>query len=254
MTDRKSFSPPDIKLEESGEVTVAFSRFDVLDSDNDVTRSGSVPDGKTVAMSEFGHSSWDSALPIGKGVLSEMGDLGVFSGAFFLDTEQGRNGYQTVKAMGDLQEWSYGYVVLDSNDIAFEGKAAREITSLDIFEVSPVLKGAGVGTHTLAIKSDAPGTDAPLADYMSWYLGIGSALTERLRDRAEFRATEGRKLSRADLARIDDLADSWAEQHAALKALLVVPEDPEVIRKRQQAIEVALATARRLGVDVPDKE
>src|SRR3989304_4612736 len=70
MTDilRKAFTPFDFKLSETGDVTVAFSRFNVIDSDNDVTFPGAMPVGKSVPMSAFGHTSWDGALPTGVGL------------------------------------------------------------------------------------------------------------------------------------------------------------------------------------------
>jgi hypothetical protein len=84
-----------------------------------------------------------------------------------METDQGRNAYNTTKAMADLQEWSYGYNVLPpAGPGMFDGKRVRELRKLDVFEVSPVLKGAGVGTATLAIKSGAPGADAPYAELL----------------------------------------------------------------------------------------
>ena len=249
MTDilRKAFTPFEFKLSETGDVTVAFSRFGVVDSDNDVTFAGSMPVGKTVPMSAFGHTSWDGALPTGKGAIRETADLGILDGSFFMETDQGRNAYHTTKAMADLQEWSYGYAVLPpSGPGMFGGKRVRELRKLDVFEVSPVLKGAGVGTATLAIKSGAPVSDAPHAEQILWYSEGLPALIDRFKGHAAARALEGRKLSRADRAALEELVETLDGQLASARDLLVEPPPKGI----DVTVEVLLAEAHRLGVPV----
>ena len=246
----KAFTPTDLKLSETGEVLVAFSKLDVIDLDNDVTRHGAIPKGKAVPMSDYGHTSWDGAKPIGKGVLGESGDTGTFTGSFFMDTDQGRNAHATVKAMGDLQEWSYGYAVLDGGPATVNGTVVRELRKLDIYEVSPVLKGAGIGTSTLAIKSGAPGPDAPYAEQLSWYADGLPALLDRVKSRMDIRAAEGRKLTRTDRARLEDLAAALEGHLVAVHELLIVPEDPKSIERRLQTVMVEVEIARMLGVPV----
>ena len=249
--DRKSFTPFEFKLSETGDVSVAFSRFNVIDSDGDVTFAGSMPIGKGIPMSAYGHTSWDGAPPTGKGVIGERSDLGIFDGSFFMETDQGRNAYHTTKAMADLQEWSYGYHIIDGGPGTFDGKRVRELRKLDVFEVSPVLKGAGVGTGTLAIKSGAPGTDAPFATQLSWYTEGLPAVIDRIKGHAAARGKEGRKLSRADRAALDDLVDSLDGQIKAARELLSrdTPVDPakqaEFARVEQANI---VALAAHLGV------
>jgi len=242
---RKAFVPFDFKLSETGDVSVAFSRFGVIDSDNDVTYPGAMPVGKTVPVSAYGHTSWDGALPIGKGTIREVGDLGILDGRFFMDTDQGRNGYATVKAMADIQDWSFGYVVLPpSGPEVFEGKDVRALRKLDVFEVSPVLKGAGIGTATLAIKSGAPGPDAPYAEHLAWVLDEVKALTDRSRDRAVWRAKEGRVMSNANMERLRALHEAMRGAAEDLESMMaeMAPKASPV------TLEILLATARRLGV------
>jgi hypothetical protein len=158
--ERKGFAPADFKLTEAGAVTVAFAQLNVIDRDGDVTLPGAFPT-KEVPMSAFGHTSWEGALPVGKGTVREAGGWGIFDGQFFLDTDQGRNAYATVKAMGPLQEWSYGYEVLDYAFGDWQGQSVRLLKRVDIYEVSPVLVGAGIGTHTVAIKQGLKGAIRP---------------------------------------------------------------------------------------------
>jgi hypothetical protein len=241
----KAFTPIEFKLDEAGSVMVAFSRFNVIDSDNDVTFPGALPVGKAVPMSAYGHTSWDGAPPTGKGTIRETGDLGIFDGAFFMETDQGRNAYHTTKAMADLQEWSYGYAVLPpSGPETFDGKRVRGLRKLDVFEVSPVLKGAGVGTSTLAIKSGAPASDAPYVEQVLWYSEGLPALLDRFKSHAATRAAEGRKLSRSDRAAVEDLVEIGEKLVAARELLVEPPKDIDV------TVEVLLAEAHRLGVPV----
>ena len=47
-------------------------------------------------------------------VFSQDKDKATFKGEFFMDTESGKEAYNLVKAMGDLQQWSFGFKVDDS--------------------------------------------------------------------------------------------------------------------------------------------
>lgn len=250
MTDRKSLAPIEFKLSEEGEVTVAFSRFNVIDRDGDVTFPGAFSAGKAVPMSDYGHTSWSGAKPVGKGVISETGDLGIFTGAFFMETDQGRNAHATVKAMGDLQEWSYAYKILDGGPGTFDGKRVRELRKLDPMEVSPVLLGAGIGTGTLAIKNGVPGPESPWSERLSWYVDGLTALLDHGKARADMRANEGRKLSRSDRARLEDLRDALMAHYEEVTGLLIVPEDPKSAARRAQEIMVLVEEARLYGVPV----
>ena len=142
--------------EEKGSVEAVFSVYNNVDSDGDVVVPGAVKSGfanNQVPM-VFAHK-WDQ--PIGKGVIEEKNDSAVFKGSFFMDTEAGKEAYNLVKSMGDLQQWSFGFRVNDSE----VGKVqkddsetqARFLKDLTVYEVSPVLVGANQETYTLAIKT-----------------------------------------------------------------------------------------------------
>ncbi len=99
---------------------------------------------------------WD--MPIGKGSIKQDKDKATFEGEFFMDTESGKEAYNLVKAMGDLQQWSFGYRVNDSERGKFKKGDneldARYLKDLSVYEVSPVLVGANQDTYTMAIKSN----------------------------------------------------------------------------------------------------
>lgn len=154
--EHKFVQAHDLKLDASGAVRVAFAQLNVVDRDGDVTLPGAFPT-KDVPMSGYGHSSWSGGLPVGKGKIAEAGEWAIFAGRFFLDTAAGRETYETVKGMAELQEWSYGYN-LPLAPVGYEfgthdGQDVRFLKELEVFEVSPVLIGAGIGTRTLDIKS-----------------------------------------------------------------------------------------------------
>jgi HK97 family phage prohead protease len=142
-----------VKDADKGEVTAVFSTFDAIDSDGDVTKAGAFEDGAQVVISAYGHASWNGVLPVGKGVIRAGAKEAVLDGAFFINTTQGRDTFEAVKALGELGQWSYGYDVTKHSFGEFDGKQVRFLEGLKVHEVSPVLVGAGVGTRTLAAKS-----------------------------------------------------------------------------------------------------
>lgn len=150
--DTKNFSV-EIKDATKGEVEALFSTYNVIDKDMDVTLPGAFTDGAPVKISAYGHASWSGVPPVGKGSVHDTGNGAVLKGRFFLDTAAGKDTFTTVKELGHLQEWSYGYDVLESEFGEFEGKHVRFLKKLKVHEVSPVLIGAGVGTMTLSTKS-----------------------------------------------------------------------------------------------------
>lgn len=157
-TQTKAFRP-EIKAtdDEEGTVIARFATMGVKDLDGDVTESGAF--GKQrVKVSAYGHTSWGGALPVGVGTIDEKGDEAIATLSFFMDTDHGRNHYRTVKGLGDLGEWSYGYDVLEEaapDEEQADAGVARVLKKLAVHEVSPVLRGAGKGTATLAVKCDA---------------------------------------------------------------------------------------------------
>jgi len=148
----------DIELkEDSGQVEAVFSLFNSLDSDGDVVVPGAVKSGfKNNQVPMVWSHKWD--MPIGKGTIAQDNDKAVFKGEFFMDTESGKEAYNLVKNMGDMQQWSFGYKVNDSEFAKAETQNgetdARYLKDLTVYEVSPVLVGANQDTYTLAIKSN----------------------------------------------------------------------------------------------------
>ena len=133
-----------------GEFTAVFATLGVKDLDGDVTIPGAFQEGQEVRIARWGHNWGD--LPVGKGTIHADEKEAWVEGQFFMDTQGGQEHYKTVKALGDLQEWSYGFDILEDEPGEVNGEPVRFLKSLDVFEVSPVLLGAGIDTRTEAIK------------------------------------------------------------------------------------------------------
>jgi HK97 family phage prohead protease len=148
----------DTKLEfkedadQTGQFRALFSRFNNIDKQGDITLPGAFEEGAPIKIAYWGHR-WEN-LPVGRGEIHQDDEKAWVDGRFFLDTEAGLETYKTIKALGDLAEWSYGFEVLDAAEDKVDGKKVRVLKKLKTFEVSPVFIGAGNNTQTLAIKSE----------------------------------------------------------------------------------------------------
>lgn len=220
----KALTDVRVKDAEAGTVTALFSTFDVIDSDRDVVRPGSFKDGTDVVISAYGHGSWDGRLPVGTGTIKETGDGAVLDGEFLLDTEHGRDTFRTVKALADkgLGEWSYSLENVKSSEGEWNGEKARIITSIDVREVSPVLRGASVDTRTLNAKSFEPPADMKFVDHLAAVVAAVETVTTRAADVMAMRAKKGKALAGDSIESLANLET----QLEALKALLETPNTP----------------------------
>lgn len=150
---QKTFDAPiELKADgEPGEFKAVFSTFNVVDHDQDVTLPGAFTDGEKVRISYWGHRWQD--LPAGRGVIHQDEEKAWVEGRFFMDTEAGRETYLTVKNLGELQEWSYGFDIQEADYGVFEEQEVQFLRRLKVYEVSPVMLGAGIGTGTTDIKT-----------------------------------------------------------------------------------------------------
>ena len=148
-----------IELKEDGDVRyleAVFSLFDVIDSDNDVTKAGALRSGYTGnKIPLVWNHDWSKV--IGRGIIESDNQKAVFKG-YFLNTEAGKEAYETVKAMQDMQQFSYGFQVMDSEkgthiDSKGEEVDVRVLNDVTVWEVSPVLVGAQQNSFVQALKS-----------------------------------------------------------------------------------------------------
>lgn len=152
MFKKHTRAPITLKAEGDGAGTISavFSTFNTIDSDGDVVMPSAFTEGQEVPLTW----SHDWSNPVGKGIVRVQPDRAVFEGQFWLDTTDGEQAYRKVKNAGSLQEFSWGFRVLESEPGTFEERAVRFIKRAEVFEVSPVLVGANRDTYTLDIKAD----------------------------------------------------------------------------------------------------
>ncbi len=229
MSEHKALRGVEIKDAEQGEIKAVFATLGVIDKDNDVTVKGAFDDGAPVRISAYGHASWGQALPVGKGVIRVIDDEAILEGKFFMETQHGRDTFKTVKEMGDLQEFSYGFDVVKSEPGTFEEKDVRFLQKMKVHEVSPVMLGAGVGTRTLAVKNHTTFSDqadtvlGDVLELVNRAKAFGSQSTEQERK-------EGRTLSLANRDRLAALLQALGEAGTSLTELLD-HTDPNKSRK-----------------------
>lgn len=153
MKTKKFQAPIELKADHGKEGTfrAIFSRFNIIDHDQDVVIPGAIDDGTKVRISYWGHRWQD--LPVGRGVVRTDDEKAWVDGELFLSTEGGRETYETLKGLNDLAEFSYGFDVLEAERGTFRNEDVQFLKKLKLFEVSPVMLGATPDTALLAIKS-----------------------------------------------------------------------------------------------------
>ncbi|MDF1778747.1 MAG: HK97 family phage prohead protease [Rhizobiaceae bacterium] len=130
-------------------------------------------DGDTYAKGAFGGESgeqWAAVLaahnwgtvPLGKARVFESGDEALAEFHLNLNSAAGKEWHSALKFDLDgcdgtgshqpVQEWSYGFRVLDAGYEEREGERIRVLKKLKVFEISPVVQGAGINTGTLVMK------------------------------------------------------------------------------------------------------
>lgn len=223
-----------------GSFRATFATFNVVDHDGDVTKPKAF-ESQEVKIAQWGHN-W-GGLPVGKGTIGFDDTKAWVDGQFFMETQHGADTYRTVKALGALQQWSYGFAVTKASYGTHEGKDVRFLEGLDVFEVSPVMLGAGIGTVTESIKSGLT-----FADEFESVLAIDRAFVDRMKALAAVRGNEGRTLSAVNWERTSRYAEVHAEMQAELQALLVANAPKSAVNPLSEFARFQAMRARLLGV------
>lgn len=210
----------ELKKDKEGSFIARIATLNVVDKDGDVTLPGAFPESKEVLVSAYQHESWMGALPVGKAVIKEVDNDVIAEGQFNLDMESGREHYEAVKFSGGLQEWSYGFQVTKAGEDTRDGEKVRVIETVEPYEISPVLLGAGIGTATLAIKNQKSTlkeqSDTTLTAVEDWAF--------RLNSLNELRLKEGRVLSDKNREAIKQSIPRLKEAEKVLQELLDATE------------------------------
>lgn len=207
----KALSRVEIKDADKGEVAAVFATLDVVDLDGDVVLPGAFEDGAKVKISAYGHRSWMGALPVGKGLIREVGKEALLEGQFFMDTVAGADTFRVVKALEDEQEWSFGFDAIKYSFGERDGAPVRFLEQLKTWEVSPVLLGAGIDTRTIGAK----GAPLKFVDEAEQVVAMLTALVDRAADVMAMRAEKGKALG-ADSAELLTRVKAQAERLAGV--------------------------------------
>tara|TARA_B100000212_G_scaffold233173_1_gene177276 strand:- start:3607 stop:4437 length:831 start_codon:yes stop_codon:yes gene_type:complete len=218
--------------EVEGKVEAVFSVFNEIDSDGDVVMPNSIKSGygdAGVAM-VWAH---DWKKPIGRGEIIQDGEKAKFKGQFIMDTQDGRDAFETVKAMGDLQQWSFGYEVVDSENGTFTKDGmdteARFLNELKVWEVSPVLVGANQNTYTVGVKEKSEETSGlTLTNETDQLLTNLSALLKRFKELTALRLKKEKTLSDNSTNLLMELQDALQEAYQDLSTYIDVGAPDEL--------------------------
>ena len=153
-TKRITIAASDIKqIGEEGEFEAVIATLGVVDSDGDIIMPGAFDDATVSIVPAHNHGS----VPLGKAKMSDRGDKAVATGRFNLDIQPGKEWHKALKFDVDnppsVQEWSFGFFVKDSEQETRDGEPVRVLKKMDVMEISPVLRGAGVDTVSLVSRS-----------------------------------------------------------------------------------------------------
>lgn len=141
--------------EHKGAFQAIFSTFNKIDHQGDVTLPGAFAENEKVRIAYWGHRWQD--LPVGRGVIHQDKMKAWVDGELFLTTEGGRETYETLKGLDDLAEFSYGFDVEEAEMGEFEGQKVQILKKIKVYEISPVLLGAGIGTGlAIPLKGQKP--------------------------------------------------------------------------------------------------
>lgn len=139
---------------DDGRVTSVFSTMNVVDKDNDVTIPGAF--GKQRVKISPAHD-W-SEPGLGFADIHEVGNEAIAEMQFYLDMPKAAEWFTSIKRNHEHdvpQEYSYGFNIEDASYGTFgeDDRNVRFINKVKVFEVSPVMLGAGRNTRTLSAKA-----------------------------------------------------------------------------------------------------
>ena len=204
------------ELHEDGHGLAVIATLGVVDSDGDVTLPGAfgMQSAKMVPAHDWQH------VPLGKADIREDRNEVLAAFRLNLEIESARDWHAALKydlSNGPaLQEWSYGFSIVEASFGEHEGQEVRFLKKLKVHEISPVMLAAGVDTRTVAVKGNNGGR---LVDQLGAAIQNAKAVIERCGEIRELRKGEGRDLSPERLADLESLLESFGEL-SAIKAIL----------------------------------
>ncbi|MBN9333871.1 HK97 family phage prohead protease [Devosia sp.] len=228
------------KMDDTGTGIARLADLSAIDSDNDTYIAGAF-------AWKTGGGQWAPMLPAHDRTAMPFGKARVFEEAGFayaelhlnLDTQPGKEWHSQLKfdlTVGEAaQEWSYGYGVVDATYEQRGDTRIRLLKRVDVHEVSPVIRGAGAGTGTMAMKSRqnfSGQIDAVLAEI--------DDIIARAGDIGELRKADGREAM--SKARLDQVVALKGKLDALIKA--AEPGSDDLALAEQVAVDYLTKGAR----------
>ena len=248
--EHKQFKADDMTLDDTGHVNFRFAKMNVIDHDGDIIFPGAFEEGKTILLSAWNHGSWkdgSASLPIGKGVIHELNGYATFDGDFNLKTQIGRDHYETVKFNANIQEYSFGFNVLEKA-FTTDTETNREIRilkKLDTSEASPVLLGAGIDTGTNSIKSADKSIlvdgakSKQYKEHAELVLEACADFVKRSQSIADLRTEEGKEAaSEKNREGLKAIAAELSKAASELKRIAETDSEAEEVQAKQKAAEL----------------
>ncbi len=230
--DHKTFK---LDTQPDGTVQAVFATLNVKDKDGDVTLPGAFGEQHVKIV---GSHDWGQIM-LGKGTIREDGDRAIFEGKINTDPDHvdARALYSMLKFDMDNPpaqiEWSYGFDILDGgaergtfkgDQVRFLKPTATGEPGLKVFEVSPVLVGAGENTGTLAVKSK---TGWVFADQIKLTLEAVQAVGTRATEILALRKEDGTgRLGDRSAEAITQLIDQLGDTTSLLSELVEAAPEP----------------------------
>ena len=185
------------------------------------------PVSKTLGVKELlpGDPSLPKLMPNGQEWPAEAGALAVKT-QFNLQTQRGKEAYADVVFFGDEQEWSIGYNVPVGGAKIDQKSGVREISTLELYEYSPVLFGAMPLARTTSVKEAQLALKALRGGAASW---LASQVAEGS-DVEIPEAEEGKEMIDADIDDLDNLIDEEDERVLSADQMDLVKKAIEVLR------------------------
>ncbi len=249
----KIFKPVTIKaVSDAGLVEAIIATLGVEDKDGDVTMPGFF--GTQEVFMIPGHD-WQS-ITLGKGVLTEEGNQAIARVQMNLAIQKAKDWHSALafdlKVGNPLQQWSYGFNILDggSETGELDGKRVRFLKPVNggpgckCWEVSPVLVGAGEGTGTRMVKSAQD--VLTFCDESDAVLAAAKALAQRAKSLADLRAKDGRCISAANLERMAAVACSMKDAVVLLADLSAA--EPEIDMSKEY---LRYLRTQQRGITIP---
>lgn len=237
-----------------GQISVVFATMGVWDKDGDMAMPGFYGEQDVAFLPAH---DW-SHVPLGKGKTYEVDNQARADITLNLELQSAKDWLSHIKFDlkngKPIQEYSYGFKILDGGSRMGEalGRQGRILQPREdgtpgskIWEVSPVLVGAGEKTRTLSAKE----AGKTFADESQAVLDAAEGIVVRAKALAAMREKEGRELSAPNRERLAALALSFKEYADAMSKLIVTapavvpPLTEDAAKARRELVRMAKSRA-----------